>query len=40
VITSTPQLKKSLEIFSVIPTPSLAAFSPLTITKSILFNLI
>ena len=40
VITSTPQLKKLLHISLVKPTPWDAAFSPLTITKSIFFYLI
>ena len=40
VITSTPQLKKSLHISSVRPTPESAAFSPLTTTKSIFSSLI
>ena len=37
MITSTPQLKKSLHISLVNPTPCAAAFSPFTITKSIFF---
>ena len=37
-MTSTPHLKKSSQISFVNPTPASAAFSPLTITKSILFN--
>ena len=40
VITSTPELSNSLTIFSVIPTPSFAAFSPFTITKLIFFDFI
>ena len=37
VITLTPALNKFFVIFSVIPKPESAAFSPFTITKSILF---
>ena len=39
-MTSTPEFNNSFVIFSVIPTPSVAAFSPLTTTKSIDLSLI